>query len=126
MGEIKIEYRKLDEIKPYEKNPRNNSRAINAVAKSIQEFGFKVPLVVTANGEIVCGHTRYAAAIKLGLSELPTVTATDLTPTQIKAFRIADNKTAELAEWDFGLLEAELNVMFTPYLRHQYVNLIKV
>ena len=79
------------------------------MAASIKEFGFKVPIVIDANGEIVAGHTRLKAAKKLGLAEVPCIIADDLTPEQIKAFRLADNKTAELAEWDFDLLHLELD-----------------
>lgn len=98
----------ISEIKPYEKNPRNNKPAIDAVANSIKEFGFKVPIVIDKNNVIVCGHTRYAAAKKLKLKSVPCIMADDLTEEQIKAFRLADNKTAELAEWDFDLLNLEL------------------
>ena len=99
---------KLSEIKPYEKNPRRNDDAVDAVANSIREFGFKVPIVVDDKNEIVCGHTRYKAAKKLGLEVVPCVIADDLTPEQIKAYRLADNKVGELAEWDFDLLPDEL------------------
>ena len=98
----------ISEIKPYEKNPRNNKPAIDAVANSIKEFGFKVPIVIDKDNVIVCGHTRYAAAKKLKLKSVPCIMADDLTEEQIKAFRLADNKTAELAEWDFDLLNLEL------------------
>ena len=99
----------LDELRPYEKNPRKNDGAVNAVAKSIEQFGFKVPIVIDADNVIVCGHTRYKAAQKLKLESVPCIIADDLTPAQIKAFRLADNKTAELATWDFEKLTAELN-----------------
>ena len=98
----------IKDIEPYEFNPRKNEAAVNAVANSIQEFGFKVPIVVDKNNVIVAGHTRYKAALKLGLEEVPCIIADDLTNEQIKAFRLADNKTAELAEWDFDLLDQEL------------------
>ncbi len=106
---MKIELWKLDRIKPYEKNPRQNDKAVDAVAESIRQFGFRVPLVVDADGVIICGHTRYKAALKLGLTEVPVHVAKDLSPEQIKAYRIADNKTAELAEWDLDLLPIELS-----------------
>ena len=99
----------LDELKPYEKNPRRNDRAVEAVAKSIEQFGFKVPIVIDADNVIVCGHTRYKAAQKLHLESVPCIVADDLTPAQVKAFRLVDNKTAELAIWDFEKLTAELN-----------------
>lgn len=95
----------ITEIKPYRKNPRKNDHAVDAVAASIREFGFLVPMVIDKNNEIVCGHTRYKAAKSLGMKEVPCVIAEELTPTQIKAFRLADNKVSELAGWDFGLLD---------------------
>lgn len=99
----------IAEIKPYKKNPRKNDHAVDAVAASIKEFGFLVPMVIDKNNEIVCGHTRYKAAKSLGMKEVPCVIAEELSPKQIKAFRLADNKVSELAEWDFDLLADELN-----------------
>lgn len=99
---------KLADITPYEKNPRKNDGAVDAVANSIKEFGFKVPIVVDSENVIVCGHTRYKAAQQLGLESVPCVVADDLTEEQIKAFRLADNKVGELADWDFELLDMEL------------------
>jgi DNA modification methylase len=107
--ELKIIYRNIDDLKAYENNPRENEQAVDAVAESIREFGFKVPIVVDKNNVIVAGHTRLKAAQKLGLKEVPVIVASDLTDEQIKAFRLADNKTAELADWDFTKLEEELN-----------------
>lgn len=98
----------LDDLREYENNPRNNDGAVQAVADSIKEFGFKVPIVVDRDGVIVAGHTRYKAARLLGLATVPCIIADDLTPEQVKAFRLADNKTGELAEWDFSALEKEL------------------
>jgi DNA modification methylase len=105
---MKIELRKLSDIKPYENNPRLNDDAVEAVAASIREFGFRQPIVVDAEGVIICGHTRYKAALKLGLEKVPVHVAKDLTPEQIKAYRIADNKTAELSDWNYELLPIEL------------------
>jgi DNA modification methylase len=105
---MQIEQRSLSEVKPYDKNPRINDAAVDAVAESLRRFGFRQPIVVDADGVIVCGHTRYRAAHKLGLTEVPVHVATDLTPEQIRAYRIADNKTAELAEWNLDLLPIEL------------------
>ena len=104
--------KKLKDIKPYEKNPRKNDSAVDAVANSIREFGFKVPVVIDKDGVIVCGHTRYKAAKKLGLKAVPCVVADDLTEEQIKAYRLADNKVSELAEWDFNILGEELEGIF--------------
>lgn len=98
----------IDELKEYENNPRHNENAVDAVAASIREFGFKVPIIIDSDNVIVAGHTRLKAAQKLGLDKVPCIVADDLTPEQIKAFRLADNKTAELAEWDFEMLESEL------------------
>lgn len=98
----------LTELTPYQNNPRKNDAAVDKVAASIAEFGFKVPVVIDKNGIIVAGHTRYKAAQKLGMSEIPCIVADDLTEEQIKAFRLADNKIGEFAEWDFDLLDEEL------------------
>ena len=100
--------RRLSEIHPYENNPRFNDEAVDAVAASIQEFGFKVPIVLDSEGVIVAGHTRWKAALKLQLEEVPCVVADDLSPEQIKAFRLADNKVAELAYWNEEALAKEL------------------
>lgn len=99
----------LKDLKPYENNPRKNDDAVKYVAESIKEFGFKVPIVIDKDNVIVAGHTRYKAAKKLGMTEIPCIIADDLTDEQIKAFRLADNKVAEKAEWDFDLLNAELD-----------------
>lgn len=109
---MNIAQRRIDEIKPYEKNPRKNNDAVKYVAESIKQFGFKVPIVVDKDNVIVAGHTRWKAAKKLGISEVPCIVADDLTDDQIKAFRLADNKVAEKAEWDFDLLSDELDDLF--------------
>ena len=100
--------KKLDEIKPYSKNPRKNEEAVPFVKNSIEKFGFKVPIVIDKKGTIVAGHTRYKAAVELGMETVPCVVADDLTQDQIRAFRIADNKTGEKAAWDNDLLGEEL------------------
>lgn len=99
----------INEIKPYEKNPRKNDEAVENVMNSIKEFGFKVPIVIDKNNVIVAGHTRYKASKKLKFKEVPCIIADDLTDEQIKAFRLADNKVSEKAEWDFDLLTQELD-----------------
>lgn len=109
---MNIVEKKLTEIKPYEKNPRRNDDAVKYVAESISQFGFKVPIVIDAEGVIVAGHTRYKAAKKLKLQTVPCIVADDLNEEQIKAFRLADNKVAEQAEWDFDLLSEELDGIF--------------
>ena len=104
-----IIYRTLEELKPYEKNPRKNDAAVDAVAASIKEFGFRQPIVIDKDNVIVCGHTRYKALKKLGWAiRVPCVMAEDLTDEQIRAYRIADNKAADLSIWDNRLLLEEL------------------
>lgn len=99
---------KIEDIIPYENNPRKNEEAVQVVMNSIREFGIKQPLVIDENGVIVVGHTRFMAAKKLGYTELPCVIASDLTEDQINAYRLADNKTAEYAQWDIELMNQEL------------------
>lgn len=111
MKKEKIIMMPLDSIKPYENNPRHNEKAAEKVANSIKEFGFKNPIIVDKNNVIIAGHTRLKAAYILGLEEAPVIVAEDLTEEQAKAFRLADNKTAEIAEWDFDKLEEELNAI---------------
>lgn len=108
---MEIVMKKVDELIPYVNNPRHNDHAVDTVASSIKNFGFKVPIVIDRFNEIVTGHTRLKASIKLGYEEVPCIVADDLTDEQIKAFRLADNKVSELAEWDFELLEAELGLL---------------
>ena len=98
----------IDSIRPYENNPRLNDAAVEAVAQSIKEYGFRQPMVTDPQRIIICGHTRYRAALKLGLKKVPVHIAHDLTPEQIKAYRIADNKTADLSDWNYELLPIEL------------------
>lgn len=105
---MEIINRNVEELIPYERNPRKNDEAVKYVKASIEQFGFKVPIVIDANGVIVAGHTRLKAAKKLGMKEVPCIVADDLTPEQVKAFRLADNKTAEIAEWNVELLNTEL------------------
>lgn len=107
-NKVEVVYKKVDEIIPYINNPRHNEAAIDKVAASIKEFGFKVPIVIDRDNVIVTGHTRREAALKLNLEEIPCIYADDLTPAQVKAFRLADNKTAEFSNWDFLKLEQEL------------------
>lgn len=105
---MKIIEKKLSELTPYANNPRLNDGAVDAVMASIKEFKFRVPIIIDKNGVIVAGHTRLKAAQKLGLKTVPCIVADDLTPEQIKAFRLADNKVGELAGWDFEKLDLEL------------------
>ena len=99
----------VDKLIPYEKNPRKNEKAVKYVANSIKEFGFKVPIVIDKSNVVICGHTRLKAVKKLGWDKVPCIIADDLTDEQIKAFRLADNKVSEQAEWDFDLLDDEIN-----------------
>jgi ParB-like chromosome segregation protein Spo0J len=105
---VRVKSWNIERIKPYANNPRVNDHAVDAVAASIREFGFRQPIVVDEQGVIIVGHTRYKAALKLGLKKIPVHVATDLTPAQIQAYRIADNKTGELADWDHDRLVQEL------------------
>lgn len=102
----------IKDLIPYEKNPRNNKEAVEYVAQSIKEFGFKVPIIIDSNNVIVAGHTRLIAAKKLKMKTVPCIVADDLSREQIKAFRLADNKVAEFSQWDFDLLDEELEDIF--------------
>lgn len=106
---MEIILKQINELTPYENNPRKNDKSVNAVANSIKQFGFKVPIIIDGDGVIVAGHTRYKAAVKLKLDTVPCIVADDLTEEQIKAFRIADNKVGEMSEWDMDLLADELS-----------------
>jgi hypothetical protein len=106
---VNIIYKKISELIPYVNNPRKNDKAVDAVASSIKNFGFKNPIIIDGNNEIVAGHTRLKAAKKLGITSVPCIIADDLTPSQIKAFRIADNRVSESSEWDMELLKIELD-----------------
>lgn len=116
MTDLSIKILDVENIKNYENNPRHNDNAVDAVAESIKQFGFKVPIIIDKDNIIVAGHTRLKAAKKLGLKTVPCIVADDLTPEQVKAFRLADNKTNELAEWDFAKLELELSELYKAEL----------
>jgi len=105
---MKIDLWPLGRIKPYPNNPRVNDSAVDAVAASLKEFGWRQPIVVDEDGVIIVGHTRWKAAQKLGMTEVPVHVATGLSPEQIKAYRIADNQVATIADWNFDLLPLEL------------------
>ena len=109
MDKLKIEYVDINNIKPYKKNPRKNEDAIPYVMESIKQFGFKNPVILDKDNVIVAGHTRIESAKRLGITEIPCIYADDLTDEQIRAFRLADNKVAEIAEWDIDLLDTELD-----------------
>lgn len=106
--DIKIIYKSTNKIVPYENNPRLNDEAVEAVANSIKQFGFKVPIIIDSSNIIVAGHTRLKAAKQLGMDKVPCIVADDLTEEQIRAFRLVDNKVSELADWDYEKLEEEL------------------
>lgn len=108
MEKEKIVYKKVSELKLNPKNPRKNDDAVDTVAKSIQEFGFKNPLIIDGNGIVWCGNTRLKASRKLGLEEVPCIVADDLTEEQIRKLALIDNKSSEIAEWNFDLLKDEL------------------
>lgn len=110
---MNIEYWDVNDVIPYDNNPRNNDSAVDAVANSIEEFSFRQPIVVDKDGVVVVGHTRLKAAKKLGMKVVPVLVADDLTDEQIRAYRLADNKTAERATWDFELLSDELDAITT-------------
>lgn len=105
---MNIVMRGIDSIHPYGNNPRKNDAAVQPVANSIKEFGFKVPIIIDSKGEIVTGHTRYKAAKLLGMTEVPCIVADDLNEKQIQAFRLADNKVGEFSEWDDAALAQEI------------------
>jgi len=107
MKKLKIIYKKLEELIPYANNPRDNINAVDKVAASIKNYGFKVPIVIDKNNEIIAGHTRFLSAQELKLNEVPCIIAEDLTEAQIKGYRIADNKVSEFSEWDYELLNIE-------------------
>ncbi len=117
---------KIADLKAYENNPRKNEKAVDAVANSINSFGFKVPVIIDKNNVVVAGHTRLMACKKLGIDEVPCVIADDLTEDQIKAFRIADNKTAELADWDFDKLKEELGSIDIDMEQFGFTDLEKI
>ena len=106
---MRVKETPIGEVRPYPGNPRVNDGAVEAVAASLEEFGWQQPIVVDADGTIVAGHTRYKAAKRLGMATVPVVVASGLTPEQVQAYRLADNKVGELAEWDMGLLAGELD-----------------
>ena len=105
---MEIENIPISELVPYSKNPRRNEKAVDTVMKSIKAFGFKVPIILDKNNEIIAGHTRLKAAIQLGLKEVPIIRADELNEAQVRAFRIMDNKSSEFAEWEMDLLKGEL------------------
>lgn len=108
---MKIVEKRLGEIRPYENNPRRNDEAVQYVAESIRQFGWKQPIVIDRDGVIIAGHTRYKAAQSLGIEKVPCLIADDLTPEQVKAYRLADNKVGEIADWDFDALKEELDAL---------------
>lgn len=108
MDELKIVYRKPEELLEYDNNPRNNEEAVGKVAESIRQFGFKVPILIDQNNIIIAGHTRKLAAEELGLTQIPCICVEDLSEQQVKAFRLADNKVAEFSSWDPDKLTDEL------------------
>lgn len=107
--DLRVSYKNIDELIPYENNPRKNDNAVEYVKNSIKDFGFKVPIVIDEDNIVVAGHTRLKAAKELNLDRIPCIVADDLTEEQIRAFRLADNKVSEFSKWDFDLLNSELD-----------------
>lgn len=105
---VSLEYMDINSLVPYDWNPRDNAAAVDSVAASIANFGFLIPVVVDGDNVLVAGHTRVEAAKKLGMAEVPAIRASHLSDTQINAFRLIDNKVAEMAKWDFDLLSGEI------------------
>lgn len=115
---MEIVWKQVDEVIPYWNNPRRNEQAVVAVAASIREFGFQNPIIVDSGFTIIAGHTRLEAAKQLQLEQVPCLIADGLTPEQVRAFQLADNKTAEIADWDLPKLSAELQEIkldMTPF-----------
>jgi site-specific DNA-methyltransferase (adenine-specific) len=106
--EWNVVWKDPNELTPYEKNARKNDATVPYLVNSIKRFGFRVPLVIDAKGVVVCGHTRLKAALNMGMKKVPCVVADDLTKAEVKAFRLADNKIAEMSGWDFEALDLEL------------------
>jgi len=110
-SKMQMQYSNINSIRPYPNNPRDNDQAVDFLVNSIKSYGFLVPIIVDKEGVIVAGHTRYKAAKKAGLMEVPTISAIHLTPEQIKQFRLIDNKVAEMSMWDFDLLAPEISAL---------------
>ena len=106
--QLNIEYVEISIIKPYNNNPRKNDKAVEVVKKSIKEYGFKIPIIIDENNIIIAGHTRLKAAQSLGIKRIPVIKVNDLSPEQVKAFRIMDNKTNDYSVWDYDLLKEEI------------------
>lgn len=106
---MEIIYKNIDELIPYDNNPRINDEAVEYVKNSIKEFGFKVPIIIDKDNVIIAGHTRIKASKELGIKDIPCIIADDLTEEQVKAFRLADNKVAEKSLWDYSKLDEELD-----------------
>lgn len=116
---------KIDEVKPYPNNPRNNDDGVEAVANSIKEFDWQQPIVVDKDNVIIVGHTRYKAAKKLGMDKVPVVVASNLSDEQVRAYRLADNKTGELTDWDMSLLDDELEDIADIDMSEHNLKLVK-
>lgn len=132
MDKLKIKYVDIDSINPYENNPRNNEKSILYVVESIKKFGFKNPIILDKDNLIICGHTRFEAARKIKIKEVPCIYAEDLTEEQIKRFRILDNKVAEYSHWNYDLLNTELEKILNidmekfGFLKNQEIDIAEV
>lgn len=133
MKSLDVKMKSIDELVPYENNPRINGLAVSVIADSIREFGFKNPIIVDEHNVIIAGHTRLLAGKQLGLEEVPVIVADDLTPQQVKAFRIMDNRSSEFAEWDYlkllgevkELEEEEYNIDLTGFDEIELANIVE-
>ena len=110
----------VSDLRPYPNNPRNNEDAVAEVSESIRLYGFRVPMLITRENEIICGHTRYEAAKRLKLEKVPCIYVDDLSEEQIRAFRLADNKVSERAQWDFDKLEYELGLLDDEFIERLF------
>jgi ParB/RepB/Spo0J family partition protein len=108
---MQIQLMPIDALKPYANNPRDNKKAVDKVAESLKTYGWQQPIVVDQDNTIIVGHTRWLAAKKLGMAEVPVHIADNLTPEQIRAYRLADNRLAEEADWDFAILKQEFSAL---------------
>ena len=124
MSSQKIVIKKVDELIAYDNNPRFNDEAVDAVANSIKAFGFRNPILIDSNNVIIAGHTRLLAAKKLGLKEVPCIMIDDLSDDEVKALRLADNKTAEIAKWDMGKLAVEIKNINMDMLQFGFDDLL--
>lgn len=119
---MNIVFKRIGELHLYDQNPRRNDDAVRYVVESIKEFGFRAPILVDCNGTIIAGHTRYKAASQLMMERVPCIIADDLTEDQIRAYRIIDNRVAEMSEWDYDLLNMEMDELDVDWEEFGFVD----